>query len=104
MNNRCWVPKSGDLVRFYPTKYGIRPPTRVAKVTFERFKKVIIPPEWIFIVLGELDFETKLKAVYADEQQASSEPDGFDTYTPYLWCLAGQNGVYIIKQTLLMPV
>lgn len=98
-----WEPKSGDLVKFRCAEVGFKPPVRVTKATFERFKKVIVPSEWLLLVLGQLDFETKLAAAYADEQQADCDPTGPDTHQSYFWCLAGTQGVYVIPRTLLEP-
>jgi len=36
-------------------------PIRVAKSTTERFMKVAVSNRHVFIVLGQLDFETKLE-------------------------------------------
>lgn len=98
-----WEPKAGDLVRFHPKLVGDgRIPIRVAKATLERFSKVSIPPKGVFIVLGQLDHESKLAAAYADETQADLDPIEPDTHQSYFWCL-GRDGVLVITRQALVP-
>ena len=77
-------------------------PVRVAKATMDRFRKVTVPGRSVFIVLGQLDFETKLAAAYADEQQADCDPTGPDTHQSYFWCF-GPDGVLVLSRRSLAP-
>ena len=56
-----WEPRAGDLVSFDPRMCIDVIPIRVAKSTTERFMKVAVSNRHVFIVLGQLDFETKLE-------------------------------------------
>lgn len=101
-----WEPKVGDLVRFAPMfsdgPRSERIPIRVAKATMERFVKVTVRCDGVFLVLGQLDFETKLAAAYADEQQGDLDPTGPDTHQSYFWCF-GADGVLVINRRSLAP-
>lgn len=97
-----WEPKVGELVRFHPTLNHDGIPVRVAKATMERFVKVTVPGRSVFLVLGQLDFETKLAACYADEQQADLDPTGPDTHQSYFWCF-GPDGVLVLSRKSLAP-
>lgn len=97
-----WEPKVGDLVCFIKQIRIDNIPIRLAKATMERFTKVAVPNGRLFIVLGQLDFETKLAAAYADEQQGDLDPTGPDTHQSYFWCLC-QDGVFVIGRRSLAP-
>lgn len=100
--NWLWKPKTGDLVRFRPElQQGF--PVRVPKPTARGYVKDTVRPEQVFIVLGELDFENKLQAAYAQEQQADLDPTGPDTHQSYFWAL-GKEGVIVLTRSSVVPV
>ena len=94
---------TGDLARFEPAMARQQLPIRVTRATHERFAKVNVRPNLVFIVLGRLDFDTKLRAAYADEQLSDLDPTGPNTQDPYFWCLSAE-GVLIISRPALAPV
>ena len=102
-NELFWQPVAGDLVRFHPRVADLQFKIQVAKPTLERIVKTSIGPGGIFIVLGQLDFEQKLEAAYADGCQADCDPTGPDTYQSYFWCLSSDS-IVIIPRTFLAPV
>lgn len=67
-----------------------------------RFNNVTVSSRSVFIVLGELDPETRLVAAYAGKQQAHCDPIGPDTLQPCFWCF-GPDGILVLSRMSLAP-
>lgn len=98
-----WEPKTGDLVKFR-AEITNNPdiPVRVPRPTDRGYVKDHIRSSWLFLVLGQLDFNEKLSAAYAQEQQGDVDPVGPDTHQSYFWCLCG-DGIVVLTRSSLVP-
>lgn len=98
-----WEPKVGDLVRFHASIASCPEiPVRVPRPTAMGYRKDHIASTGVFLVLGQLDFEEKLAAAYADEQQADCDPTGPNTHQSYFWAL-GRDGIVVLTRGSLEP-
>lgn len=103
--SRLWEPKVGNLVHFRRHEISNNPdiPVRVPRPTQHGYVKDHVRSTWLFLVFGQLDFEEKLAAAYAQEQAGGLDPVSVPTRTRHTSGACAARGVVVLTRQSLVP-